>query len=87
MIETAEKAVALLARRDMLVPDRNGSGDGSTTIIQESETTNNHISGINDSQDIRLRFNIEDQRYRKRGPHMHPQGLVSEPDLHIPSPE
>ncbi|KAF8522657.1 hypothetical protein JB92DRAFT_3094201 [Gautieria morchelliformis] len=82
LIDTAEKAIALLARRD-LGSDHN-STDGSTTLVQDSET---HAPRA--SHDTRLRFNFDDQRYKRRGRHMHPQGLASEPDLHLPasSPE
>lgn len=81
MIDTAEKAVALLARRDLTGPD-DGAADGST-LIQEPES--NFFGTSHLGQDARLRFNFEDQRYKKRGAHMHPQGLSSEPDLHSPS--
>ena len=83
MIDTAEKAVGVLARRDPIGADNNGSMDGSATLATVQEPEKEIFrSYTNSGHDGKIHFNFEDQRYRRPGPHMHPQGLASEPDLH-----
>ncbi|KAF8581278.1 voltage-gated potassium channel [Ramaria rubella] len=87
MIDTAEKAVALLARRDLVGHDHNGSTDGSTTQVQDSDVTIVTVPKPSyQSHDRRvLPLNFDSQRYMRRTTHMHPQGLVSEPNLSSPT--
>ena len=81
LIDTAERAIGLLTHRDLM--DNNGSLDDSTILINGQDIeTNGFRTSSNPGHDFKLRFNFDDQRYRRAGPHMHPQGLASEPDLH-----
>lgn len=80
MIDTAEKAVGLLARQDLI--GNNNSMDGLTTLNGQGSETNGFRSSINASHDSRFRFDFDEQRYQRRDSHIHPQGLASEPNLH-----
>lgn len=79
MIDTAERAVALMSKMDLPSETMERTHE-STARVHNSE---GHVPR-SFNVDSGLRFNFGDQKYRRRQVHLHPQGLESEPDLHSP---